>query len=288
MSELYEIFFYPFIACVLLTGIHCYLGLHIISRGVIFVDLSLAQLAVLGSSIVLLFGYDLDSSTAYFTGLLFTFMGAAIFSITRTKNEKIPQEAVIGIVYAVSSAAALLILSNAMHGYEKIKAMLDGSILLVGEKDILKIFIIYFGLGVFHFIFRRRFLAISIDPAGARASGMNIAFWDFLFYAAFGLVVTSSVQIAGILMVFSYLIVPAVCAMLFSDRVLPRLMIGWAIGILASAAGLAASYYVTIGDTPGLPTGSAIVVSFGVILAFLAVTIKVSGFFRHSGARSSG
>ncbi|MBI5359437.1 MAG: metal ABC transporter permease [Planctomycetes bacterium] len=287
MSELYEIFFYPFIACVLLTGIHCYLGLHILSRGVIFVDLSLAQMAALGSSVVLLFGYEPDSSTAYFGGLLFAFIGAAVFSITRTKNEKIPHEAIIGIVYAVSSAAALLILSNAMHGHEKIKAMLDGSILLTGKKDVLKILFIYLGLGIFHFIFRRKFLLISMDPAGARQCGMNIAFWDFLFYIAFGIVVTSSVQIAGILMVFSYLIIPAVCAMLFSDRVVPRLLIGWIIGVFTSAAGLIASYYVTIGDVPGLPTGSAIVVAFGIVLVVLAVAKKTAGLFMRTGRHDS-
>lgn len=277
MLEVFEIFKWPFLACLVLTGIHCYLGLHIVSRGVIFVDLSLAQMAAFGSSLALLFHYELGSAASYFMGLLFTFIGAAVFSISRMRDEKIPQEAIIGIVYAVASAATILILSQAHHGFEKIKAMLDGGILYVGANDVLKIFIIYTVIGLFHFIFRKQFLMISTNINEARSRGMKIRFWDFLFYMTFGFVVTSSVQIAGVLMVFSYLIIPAVCAMLFTDRIVPRLFIGWAIGTLTSAAGLLASYYVTIGESQGLPSGSSVVTAFGIVLilaALLRLTMK--------------
>lgn len=271
MLEIFEIFKWPFLACLILTGIHCYLGLHIVSRGVIFVDLSLAQMAAFGSSMALLFHYELGSTASYFFGLSFTFIGATVFSLSRMRDERIPQEAIIGIVYAVASAATILILSQAAHGFEKIKAMLDGGILYVDGYGVLKIFIIYAVIGLFHFLFRKQFLLISTNPAEARARGMKIQFWDFLFYMTFGLVVTSSVQIAGVLMVFSYLIIPAVCAMLFTDRIFPRLLMGWAIGTFTSAAGLLASYYVTIGETQGLPSGSSVVTTFGIVLIFAAL-----------------
>ena len=270
MSDLIQIFAWPFLACLIIIGIHCYLGLHIVSRGVIFVDLSLAQLAAFGSSLALLFGYEIGSNVAYFSGLLFTFIGAVIFSITRMRDEKIPQEAIIGIVYAVTSAATILILSQAVHGYEKIKAMLDGGILYINGNGVLKIFIIYAVIGVFHYLFRKRFLLISTNPSEARAKGMRISFWDFLFYITFGIVVTTAVQVVGILMVFSYLIIPAVCAMFFTDRIILRLIIGWGIGIFASVAGLLLSYY---GSSEGLPSGSSIVVSFGAVL-IISVLIK--------------
>lgn len=270
MLDLIQIFAWPFVACLLILGIHCYLGLHIVSRGVIFVDLSLAQLATFGTSLALLFGYEIASNVAYLSGLLFTFIGAVIFSITRMRDEKIPQEAIIGIVYAVASAATILILSQAVHGYEKIKAMLDGGILYVNGNGVLKIFIIYAVIGVFHYIFRNRFLLISTNPAEARAKGIKIGFWDFLFYITFGIVVTTAVQVVGILMVFSYLIIPAVCAMFFTDRIILRLIIGWGIGIFASVAGLLLSYY---GSCEGLPSGSSIVVAFGAVL-IISVLIK--------------
>lgn len=275
MSEVFEIFKWPFLACLILTGIHCYLGLHIVSRGVIFVDLSLAQMAAFGSSLALLFECELGSSTSYFMGLAFTFVGAAIFSLSRMRDERIPQEAIIGIVYAVASAATILILSQAHHGFEKIKAMLDGGILYVDSNGTLKIFLIYAVIGLFHFIFRKQFLLISTNITEARSRGMKIRFWDFLFYITFGFVVTSSVQIAGVLMVFSYLVIPAVCAILFTDKILNRLIIGWTIGTLTSAIGLLASYYVTIGNTQGLPSGSSVVTTFGLVL-ILAVLLRLT------------
>ena len=283
MVEVFDIFMWPFLACLVLTGIHCYLGLHIVSRGVIFLDLALAQMAAFGSCLALLFHSELGSTTSYVMVLSFTFVGAAVFSLSRMRDEKIPQEAIIGIAYAVASAATILILSQAAHGFEKIKAMLDGGILYVGGADVLKILIIYVLVGLFHFIFRKQFLLISTDPAGARARGMKIRFWDFLFYMTFGFVVTSSVQIAGVLMVFSYLVIPAVCAMLFTDRIGLRLIIGWGIGTFTSAAGLLASYYVTIGDTQGLPSGSSVVVAFGIVLilaAFLRLAMKKIGWLK--------
>src|SRR3989338_959564 len=104
MNGFFEIMAWPFLACLVLAGIHAYLGLHVIEREVIFVDLALAQIAALGGSLALVVGYGMDSAHSYWLSLGFTIAGAAIFSLTRFKKQLIPQEAIIGITYAVSAA----------------------------------------------------------------------------------------------------------------------------------------------------------------------------------------
>jgi len=264
MNGLLELLIAPFVVCLILTGIHCYLGIHIVSRGVIFVDLALAQVAALGSTVALLAGYELGSTQTYMISLGFTFFGAAVFALGRMRDESVPQEAIIGIVYAVSSAAAILVLDRAPHGAEAIKAMLVGSILFVTWPQIIKIALVYLAVAVLHLLLRKKFLLISMNPALAKQNGLWIRLWDFIFYITFGFVVTSSVRIAGVLLVFSYLVVPAVCAMFFAKGVSGRLVIGWCLGFIASVAGLYASAQWD------LPTGASIVTVFGVILAICA------------------
>ncbi|MGZ5432131.1 MAG: metal ABC transporter permease [Thermoanaerobaculia bacterium] len=258
----------PFVAGLILTGIHAYLGLHVVERGVIFVDLSLAQIAALGTTVAYLAGYDLHDPVTYFWSLGFTIAGAAIFAITRQPHHaqtRIPQEAIIGIVYAVSAAAAILAMSKAPEGTEHLKDMLVGNILTVSWKTVLTTAVLYAAVGVFHWIFRRKFLAISLGE-----DIPHVRFWDFLFYTSFGFVVTSSVAIAGVLLVFSYLIVPSVAAMLFARRVGTRLAFGWTVGALVSAAGVFLSFQLD------LPTGATIVCTFGAALALLAMMRLVS------------
>jgi zinc/manganese transport system permease protein len=251
----------PFVAGLILTGIHAYLGLHVVERGVIFVDLSLAQIAALGTTMAYLAGHDLHDHVTYFWSLGFTIVGAAIFAITRSKHQtRIPQEAIIGIVYAVSAAAAILAMSKAPEGTEHLKDMLVGNILTVSWWVVLEVAVLYSIVGVFHWIFRKKFLAISMGE-----DIPNVRWWDFLFYTSFGFVVTSSVAIAGVLLVFSYLIVPSVAAMLFARRVHTRLAFGWGLGAVVSALGVYLSYQFD------LPTGATIVCTFGAALALLAV-----------------
>ena len=185
------------------------------------------------------------------------------------REESIPHEAIIGIVYAVSSAAAILVLDKAQHGEEAIKAMLVGSILFVTWPQIVKVSMIYLAVGVLHFLLRKKFLLISMNPGLARQKGLRIRFWDFVFYITFGFVVTSSVHVAGVLLVFSYLVVPAVCAMFFARSVPNRLLIGWGIGFAASVLGLCAS------AKWDLPTGASVVTVFGVILIICAATKSI-------------
>jgi len=253
----------PFVASLILTGIHAYLGVHVVERGVIFVDLALAQIAALGATVAVVAGMDPHGQTAYWISLAFTFLGAAIFAFARSSRGHIPQEAFIGIAYAVASATAILLMSKAVGETEHLKDMLVGNILAVSWHEVRKTALLYGAIGIFHFLFRKRFLAISMDRQKAERNGMSVRFWDFLFYASFGFVVTSSVAIAGALLVFCYLIVPSVGAMLFADRIGSRLAIGWTMGTLVSALGC---YLSVVMDTP---TGATIVVTFGAILVLM-------------------
>jgi zinc/manganese transport system permease protein len=257
----------PFVASLILTGIHAYLGVHVVERGVIFVDLSLAQIAALGATIALLLpitGGDPHSPISYWISLAFTFLGAFVFSTIRSRRARIPQEAIIGICYAVASAAAILAMSKATSESEHLKDMLVGNILAVSWPEVGKTAILYGAIGAFHYIFRHKFLAISMDPKKAEAEGISIRAWDFLFYASFGFVVTSSVAIAGVLLVFCYLIVPSVAAMLYADTIGRRLAIGWSMGTVVSALGVYLSLQLD------LPTGATIVCTFGVVLIIMA------------------
>ncbi len=252
------------VASLIIAGIHAYLGLHVVERGVIFVDLSLAQIAALGAAIAVWQGYDERSSMIYWMSLGFTLIGAAIFAVVKGHKARIPQEAIIGISYAVASAAVILTLSQATGEAEHLRDMLVGNILSVQWPEVWLTFAIYVAIGLFHYVFRARFLEISLDPAAAEARGVSVRFWDFLFYASLGLVVTRSVAIAGVLLVFCYLIVPSVGGMLFSGRIGPRLAIAWVMGAAVSMLGM---YFSVLFD---LPTGATIVCTFGLVLALMA------------------
>ena len=258
----------PFVASLILAGIHAYLGVHVVERGVIFVDLSLAQIAALGSTMAILLPFtdgDAHGPWVYWTSLVFTFIGAAIFSTIRSKKARIPQEAIIGISYAVASGATILAMSHATSESEHLRDMLVGNILAVSWPEVGKTAALYAVVGLFHYVFRRQFLTISMNHGQDQVDGLNVKLWDFLFYASFGFVVTSSVSIAGVLLVFCYLIVPSVAAMLYADRIGPRLAIGWSMGTLVSALGIYLSVKLD------LPTGAAMVCTFGLVLILMAM-----------------
>jgi len=258
----------PFAASLILTGIHTYLGVHVVERGVIFVDLSLAQIAALGATFAMLLpfsGGDPHAAGVYWFSLGFTFIGAAVFSlIHHGQKARIPQEAVIGIAYAVASAASILAMSQSTAQGEHLKDMLVGNILAVSWTDVYKTAALYSVVGLFHYINRKRFLMISMDPDRAVREGVSLRLWDFLFYASFGFVVTSSVSIAGVLLVFCYLIVPSVAAMLYAEGIGKRLAIGWSMGTVVSVLGM---YFSVQFD---LPTGATIVCTFGLVLIVMA------------------
>jgi len=264
----FDLWLWPLLALVLLPGLLVYFGLHVVARGVIFVDLALAQMAALGVCVAIVMGeHSGGHPHTYLMSLLFTLLGAALFSWTRFSHPRVPQEAIIGIIYVVSAAAATVVLSRTAEGDEALKSLLLGNILLVSKAEVLRTFALYMVIALIHYVLRRRFLMNTFHEDEALRLGVRLRRWDFLFYATFGLVVTSFVQIMGVYLVFSYLIVPAVCGAILSGKILTRLIIGWTVALLTGVAGLLMSVEI---ETLDLPTGPTIVCLFGVTLLLCA------------------
>ena len=277
-ADLLSLLWVPFLMCLVLTGIHAYLGVHVLAREVVFVDIALAQIAALGATAAFLFGYDLDTWESYASGLTATVLGALVLALTRTRHRHVSQEAIIGIVYAVSSAGAVLLADRAPHGAEHVRAMLVGSLLSVRAGEVAKVALLYAAIGLLHWFCRRPFFLISTDPDAAFGQGWRVRLWDFVFYASFGVVVTSSVRVAGVLLVFSYLIVPALAGVAFGGSVTGRLIIGWGFGTLVSILGMVASAALD------LPTGATVVCTFGLTLLVFAVAAWLGGWRPATGA----
>jgi len=323
----------PFVACLVIASLHCYMGLHVIKRGVIFVDLALAQAAALGAAVALAMApvvcseshlhhadtrtplvteahlaaqlnLEEDTPTAeavsdkesvvsrahdhaahehehaylgYGMSLFFALLAALLLSFGRLRDERIPHEAVIGIIFVVCAALSVLILSKAPHGHEKMEAMLVGSILFVSWQQVVAMLLLYLILGVFHFVVRRHFLEISQNVASAERTGKRVRLWDCLFYGSFALMVTQSVSIAGVFVVFSYLIIPGACASLFADSFRAQLVAAWAVAAGTTVFGLAFS---ALAD---MPTGSSLVSCFGAVLVLSAIA---GAFIRKRGDRT--
>jgi zinc/manganese transport system permease protein len=263
----------PLAMCLVVTAIHGYLGIHVLKRKVIFVDLAMAQLAALGAAYGILLGYDpKDPGSAlplYLFSLTFTLVGAAVISLARMRNERVPQEAFIGIVYASASALAMLLLAKTPTEGEQIKHMLVGRLLTVRWDTVGITAAVYAFIGLFHWVCRRRFFQISDDHDAAERSGLRIGLWDFLFYVSFGVVITISATIAGVLLVFSYLVVPGVIAVMYAEGDRARIFMAWAIGVAVSIAGMVISYQ---GD---FPTGPSIVAAFTIALAVASIAYYV-------------
>ena len=252
--EVITFFLAPFFMCLILLGIHCYLGLHVLKRGVIFVDLSLAQVAGLGTTVAMLFNIEHHSNQSYLISLVCTLLAAALFSWARKVEDKISQEVLIGIVYALSSALVVLVVHHLSHGAEHIKEILVGRILWVSWDDVIKTASIYTIVGLIHHAFRKQIFAVT---NGEEVE--NKGLWDFVFFALFGVVITSSVGIAGILLVFSFLIVPALIGKLFQSSIKGRLVVGWIFGLVICLVGMIISY---VFDLPG---GAVLVVCFTIV-----------------------
>lgn len=256
---------WPLAACLLLPPLLVYLGVHVVKREVIFVDLALAQVATLGTCVALILGYHFNDRITFWISLGVTFLGAALFSWSRSSQRgPVPQEAIIGITFVVAAAGVILLLSRVAGGKEELEHLLTGDILNVTGAEVGRRAVLFAALAAFYAAFHPRFALISADPAAAFAQGLRVRLWDFLFYAAFALVVVSFVRVAGVLLTFAYLIVPAVCGVMLADRWMPQLAIGWGIAVTASLMGLVASYWLD------LPTGAAIVCACGLLLLLVS------------------
>jgi len=260
MTDMLSFMAAPFAACLVLVGLHAYFGIHVIERRILFVDLAVAQFAALGAVVGFAFGQHPGETGSTLFSLAFATMAAGLFAMTRVRIEKLPQEAIIGITFVVASAATILVADRAPEGAEHIKETLAGSLLWVTWPTVIKVLVVYIGIGVFHWFLRHRFMLISSDPDEAYERGWRVRWWDFLFYLSFGVMITFSVEIGGILMVFAYLVIPACVAILMHAGMRSRLVVGWVVGVAGSGLGLICSYYID------LPTGPAIVVILGLFL----------------------
>jgi len=252
---------YPFLACLLLIVIHAYFGIHILQRGIIFVDLALAQFIGIGIAFSFLIGEEHGTLLA----LAFALIGAFILSLSKRVSRLVNIEAFIGVLYIFSVSAAILILDRSPHGLEEFKTILNGSIIWVTPHEVLTTLFVYGIVGLLHFILRRRFLALTYE-------GKGTAFLEFLFFASFAVVLVKSVKMAGILQVFSFLVIPALIGRLYSLKPFTILMIGWIVGVLITIAGIALSYKLDAPTAPVIVSGLAF--AFFVLLAIKAARQK--------------
>jgi zinc/manganese transport system permease protein len=271
LSVVWGVMKWPLAACLILPPLLVYLGLHVVKREVIFVDLALAQVAALGTCVALLMGYHFDDQITFWLSLGVTFLGAALFSWSRSsRRHEVPQEAIIGITFVVAAAGVILLLSRVSGGKEELEHLLTGDILNVQASDVGKRALLFAALAGFYGVFHKRFASISDTHDDAQLTGFNVRLWDFLFYAAFALVVVSFVRVAGVLLTFTYLIVPAVCAVMLAKTWTSRLITGSTIAALSSLAGLYASYRLD------LPTGAAVVCASGLALVIVNGYVAVA------------
>lgn len=264
------------LASLVLAGIHAYLGFHVVRRGVIFVDLALAQMAALGVAVGVVLQIHENPIAAYLLALGMTLVGAASFAWLRRQERQVPLEAFIGIVFATAQALVFLVLEKSPAGPEHLKETLVGTLFTIAPDKVLKTAILYAVIGTMHVVLRRPFFEITNDPRTAHARGRRLFAWDFLFYATFGFVVTSSVQIAGVLLVFGFLVIPAVAGLMTTSRPGLALTVGWIFGFVASFAGLLASLRL---DTPAAPT---ILVSLTLFLILLGTGLALRGRLRRT------
>ena len=276
IADLVAILWAPLLMCLVLTGIHAYLGVHVLAREVVFVDIAMAQIAALGATVAFLAGHETETWQSYAYALGATLGGAVVLALTRSQRRGVSQEAVIGVVYAVSTAAAVLVADRSAHGAEQVRGMLVGNLLAVGPLAVGKVAALYAAVGLVHWVCRRPLFLISTDPDAAYAQGLRVRLWDFLFYATFGVVVASSVRVAGVLLVFSYLIVPALAGVTLGGSVTSRLLVGWGFGTAVSVLGVVASAAFD------LPTGATVVCVFGLTLSVFGLAFRL-GWIRRPG-----
>lgn len=258
------------VMCIILTAICGYIGIHVVMREVIFIDIALAQIAALGTSFALFWGFEHSDPAALVISLAFTLLSAFMLSGVRRLSSVVPQEAFIGILYATGSAAVLLAGDRLPHGSEYVHDLMCGHLLWVSWGEVGIYSIVFIALGVIFFFIHKKLLEVStITKANGKngSKAKHLVFWDFIFYSLLGILVTFAVKVAGVLLVFGFLIVPAVIGTLLSKSFLNRLLIGWGFGVVISLFG---SYFSYILD---FPTGATVVVTLGLSL-FLVALVK--------------
>jgi zinc/manganese transport system permease protein len=251
----------------ILAGICGYVGIHVIMREVIFIDIALAQIAAFGTSICVLYGMELNDPYTFIISLGFTLLAAFLLSGTRTLSRIVPQEAFIGILYATGAAAIILTGDRIAHGSEHVKELMTGHLLWANWNEVGFYSAVYLILGIIYFIIHKKLVALSKMKKNNSSQGNKVVLWEFIFYSLLGILVTFAVRIAGVLLVFGFLVVPAVIGFLLGKSFVNRLIYGWITGFLVSLIGSYLSYELDF------PTGATIVVTLGIAL-FIVALIK--------------
>jgi len=274
MAEFFTFMSAPAAGCIILSIIFTYFGCHVLKREIVFVDLSMAQLAALGATVAFIMEIELDTPESLAISILFVLVGGAFFTWTRSFTHRVPQEAVIGIVYIVAASAALLLSSFSVHGDEHLKTMLNGSILWTTWKDVIRQLAVSAIVAVLLGIYHKKIEEQSLSYRSLRTTGISSFWkWDFLFYVLLGMVIVFFIKTAGIFTIFTFLIIPATCAALFVDQLFKQFVAGSILAIAVSLIGLTLSFYLD------LPTGATLVCSFGATF-FIALILSK---FRFSG-----
>ena len=274
MAEFFTFMSAPAAGCIILSIIFTYFGCHVLKREIVFVDLSMAQLAALGATVAFIMEIELDTPESLAISILFVLVGGAFFTWTRSFTHRVPQEAVIGIVYIVAASAALLLSSFSVHGDEHLKTMLSGSILWITWKEVIRQFAVSAIVAVLLGIYHKKIEEQSLSYRSLRTTGISSFWkWDFLFYVLLGMVIVFFIKTAGIFTIFTFLIIPATCAALFVDHLFKQFVVGSILAIAVSLIGLTLSFYLD------LPTGATLVCSFGATFLIALILSK----FRFSG-----
>lgn len=243
------------LAASLIVGAVCaYLGVYVVLRRIVFVGAALAQVSSAGVGIAILTGKDPSVMS-----LLLTLGGVAAFSI-KSRDKRTTQESLIGVGYAVASALAVLFVAKSAQGEAHMLDVLSGNILTVTAQQVWWMSVVGLSAIAIHTLFHKQFVYSAFDPDTAQASGVRSNLWDLLFFLTLGVVISFSIKLAGTLLVFAFLVVPAVTALLLSQR-LGRI---YAIAIASAAISTVAGLYASV--RMDLPSGPAIVACSFVIL----------------------
>jgi zinc/manganese transport system permease protein len=273
MAEFFTFMSAPAAGCIILSIIFTYFGCHVLKREIVFVDLSMAQLAALGATVAFIMEIELDTPESLIISVLFILIGGAFFTWTRSFTHRVPQEAIIGIVYIVAASTALLLSSFSVHGDEHLKTMLSGSILWVTWKEVIRLLVVSVIVAVLLGIYHKKIEEQSLSYKNLRTTGISSFWkWDFLFYVLLGIVIVFFIKTAGIFTIFTFLIIPATCAALFVSQIVKQFVIGSTLAIAVSFTGLILSFYLD------LPTGATLVCSFGITF-FIALILSKFRFF---------
>ena len=250
----------PITVSIILAGILSYFGNHILSRGIIFIDIAVAQIAALGTMIGLLLGFAEESGSVKMISYIFTIAVISVFALTKFKKQVISQEAIIGIFYFLALGIAMRLAEKIPGGSNFISKTITGNLLWVTWKSVLSCLIMIVGIGIIHVIFRRQFIKISDSKNGLPYSLWKTRAYELLFYITFSMVIVKAVPIGGVFFVFTLLIAPASAATLFTDSWKKRLIWSWIIGLTVAVAGMYLSYTMHISNAQAIVTRMGLIV----------------------------